>query len=406
MRSRGGAVLVVALAVDAAGNGLFAPLSLIYFTRLTEVPLALVGTLLTVANLVALPLPVWAGAWADRVGPRPLVVGSEALMAAGFLAYAAVSGPVGILVSATLVAAGVRVFWCTVFTLLADYADGDDRPRARTTDGWYAVANVARMAGVAVGGVLTGAVAADGSTAAYRGVALAAAGALGVAALLVALGVRTPRHVPGPATGPVGYRELARDRPYLGLIAVNAIFAGTSMMFALALPTVVLATGAPAWLTAALLTANAVLIVVVSAPLVRRLSGVRRSSALVGAAGLWAVWCALLAVVGVTGALVATVVLVASTLLFTVAEAVHGPVSTAVAAAAAPPPARGRYLAAFQYSFAVASVVAPAFFAGLYEVGAAWPFVALAVLNVLGALAVRRLDRTLPAAAVGAAVPR
>ena len=43
MRSRGGLVLVAALAVDSIGNGLFAPLSLVYFVRLTDVPLPLVG---------------------------------------------------------------------------------------------------------------------------------------------------------------------------------------------------------------------------------------------------------------------------------------------------------------------------------------------------------------------------
>jgi hypothetical protein len=74
----------------------------------------------------------------------------------------------------------------------------------------------------------------------------------------------------------------------------------------------------------------------------------------------------MLAVVGVSGGIVATVVLVVGTLLFTVAEAVHAPISTAAAAGAAPVAARGRYLAAFQYSFAAASVIAPAFFGGLY----------------------------------------
>ena len=90
VRSRGGFVLVAALAIDSVGNGLFAPLSLVYFVRLTDVPLAVVGVLLTVANLVALPVPVWAGALADRIGPRPLVVAVEAAMALGFLAFAAV----------------------------------------------------------------------------------------------------------------------------------------------------------------------------------------------------------------------------------------------------------------------------------------------------------------------------
>ncbi|MGI5130952.1 MFS transporter [Pseudonocardia sp. CA-107938] len=396
----------MALVVDAAGNGLFAPLSLIYFTRLTDVSLALVGTLLTVANLVALPLPIWAGAWADRIGPRPLVVASEAMMAAGFLAYAAVAGPVGILLSATLVAAGVRVFWCTIFTLLADYADGDDRPQARTTDGWYAVANMARTAGIAIGGLVTGVVAADGSTTAYRGVAIGAAVALAAAAVLVGVWVRTPRHAAAAETEPLGYRDLLRDHPYLELIGINTVWAGTSMMFALALPTVVLTTGAPPWLTAALLAANAILIATLSAPLVARLAGIRRTTVLAGAAALWALWCALLAVVGVVGAVVATVVLIASTLLFTVAETAHAPVSTGVAAAAAPPSARGRYMSTFQYSFAIASVIAPAFFATLYEAGPAWPFVVLGAINAVSVLGALRLARTLPPVAVAGPLPR
>jgi hypothetical protein len=70
-------VLVAALTVDSVGNGLFAPLSLVYFVRLTDVPLPLVGVLLTAANLVALPLPVWAGTPADRFGPRYLVVAAR-----------------------------------------------------------------------------------------------------------------------------------------------------------------------------------------------------------------------------------------------------------------------------------------------------------------------------------------
>jgi MFS family permease len=153
-----------------------------------------------VANLVALPLPVWAGALADRFGPRPLVVGAEAAMALGFLAYAGVTGPVGILAAAMLVAAGVRVFWCTIFTLVADYADG--RPGGTGgsvgVDTWYAISNAARTAGLALGGLATGLVVADGSAAGYRAVAYGAAVFLALAAVLVALGVRARTGSPRP----------------------------------------------------------------------------------------------------------------------------------------------------------------------------------------------------------------
>ena len=149
-----------------------------------------------------------------------------------------------------------------------------------------------------------------------------------------------------------------------------------------------------------LLAANAVLIAALSAPVVRRLGGVRRARRIAAAAALWVLWCGMLALVGVSGGTTATVLLVVGTLLFTAAEAIHAPISTAAAAVAAPAAARGRYLAAFQYSFAVASVIAPAFFGGLYAAGHAVPFLVLGLVNALSVPAVLRLERGLPALAL------
>jgi MFS family permease len=107
-----------------------------------------------------------------------------------------------------------------------------------------------------------------------------------------------------------------------------------------------------------------------------------------------------MAVVGVTAGSAATLVLVVGTLVFTVAEATHAPISTALAAGTAPIAARGRYLATFQYSFAIASVIAPAFFAGLYETGHATPFLVLGAVNAVSVLALLRLERSLPVPAL------
>jgi hypothetical protein len=100
--SRGGAVLVGALVVDSVGNGLLMPLPLVYFTRLTDIPLSLLGVLLSVATLATLPLPVWVGTLVDRLGALPQVVGAHLLQAAGYLGYAWAHRPVGILVAAPL----------------------------------------------------------------------------------------------------------------------------------------------------------------------------------------------------------------------------------------------------------------------------------------------------------------
>ena len=79
--------------------------------------------------------------------------------------------------------------------------------------------------------------------------------------------------------------------------------------------------------------------------------------------------------------------------LFTAAELVHAPVSMALATALAPAAARGRYLAVFQYSFTVGSMVAPAFFTTLFEAHRALPWLALGALNLAAVAATAALER-------------
>lgn len=392
-------MLVGALVVDSLGNGLFVPLSLVFFTRITTVPLSVVGVLLSVATLLTLPLPVWVGTLADRVGALPLVVAAQVLQAAGYLGYQAVRGPVGILVTATAVAVGVRVFWSAVFTAIADYADGSGSPASKDT--WYAWANMARTAGLAAGGLVTGLVIADGREVAYRAVGYASAACFTVAAGTIAAFVRAPRpHHDAVAEAGPGYRVLLRDRPFLALTGINTVFAMSSMMLAPTLPFVIIQVMAgPAWLTAPLLAGNTVLVAVLAAPVIARLRPYRRTRVLVAAAALWAGWSALLAVLE-PGRLAWTVpLLVAATLLYTAAETMHAPVSMALAADIAPSHLRGRYLAVFQYSFTIAGIVAPTFFTVLFSAGHPLPWLALAGLNAASIAAVLLLERHLPATA-------
>ncbi|MCX4388395.1 MFS transporter [Micromonospora peucetia] len=404
-RSRGGAILVAALTVDSVGNGLFLPLSLVYFLRLTDVPLALLGVLLSAATVLTLPVPLWAGALADRVGALPVVVAAQLLQAAGYLAYAWVRSPVGVFAAAALVAVGVRFFWSAVFTAVADYADGS--PGGWTRDTWYAISNGARTAGLAVGGLTTGVVVADGRAGTYRAVAYVAAACFALAAVLIAACVRIPPAAVRPADkGRGGYATLVRDRPFLALIGLNTVFALSSMMLGLALPTVMLTDlRGPAWLTSGILAGNAFLVALLSAPVGTRLPRHRRTRTIALAAALWTAWGIAMAALGPGRLGVVAALLVTATLLFTVAELVHAPASAALAAAAAPVAARGRYLAAFQYSFVIASMVAPAFFGTLYEVDTAAPWLALALLNAVGVAGILRLERVLPPNALRAPTP-
>ncbi|NJP99380.1 MFS transporter [Streptomyces sp. PLAI1-29] len=388
-------MLIAALVVDSVGNGLFLPLSLVYFLRLTDLAIGPLGVLISAATVVTLPVPVWAGLLADRFGALPVVVASQLLHAVGYLGYSRAGGPVAVFVAVALVASGVRFFWSAIFTAIADYADSSRS--ALTKETWYSWANMARTAGLGVGGLITGVVVANGSTGAYRAVAYGAAGCFTAAALVIAVFVRAPRPRRVGGSAPAGYRELLRDRPFLALTAVNTVFAMTTMMLGLALPTFV-ADGlrGPAELTSAVLVGNMVLVALFAAVVARRLAPYRRTRVLVVAAGLWSAWC--LAYAGLVPGRPSWVLplLVGATLLFTLAELLHAPVSMGLATAVAPLAARGRYLAVFQYSWALAGIAAPAFFAVLFEVHRSLPWVALAAVNCLAAGAVLLLERRLP----------
>jgi MFS family permease len=393
--ARGGSVLIGALIVDSLGNGLFLPLSLVFFLKLTTVSLAVLGLLASAATVVTLPVPVWTGTLADKFGALPLVVIAQLLQAVGYLAFSWVKNPAGIFVVSALVAIGVRVFWSSIFTAIADYAD--TRPGQRSKDSWFALANTARTAGLAVGGLAAGAVVASGKVDAYLAIAYSAAASFAVAAALIALFVRAPRVRGDESPTGQGYRVMLGDRPFIALIAVNTIYALSSMMLPLALPTFVLrGLHEPGWLTASVLAGNAILISVLGAPVTKLVSRYRRTRILMSSALLWAAWSLVFAVLVPGHPVWVIPLLIGATLLYTVADVMHAPASVALAAAASPEHVRGRYLAVFQYSWTFASIVGPVFFTQLFGVGRVVPWIVLGVIDSAGAVAILALERRLP----------
>ena len=165
---------------------------------------------------------------------------------------------------------------------------------------------------------------------------------------------------------------LLADRPYLWLIATNTVFALCGMFLGLALP-VYVAEGlsAPAWIVGPLLAGNTILLALGQTTAVRVVRPLTRTRVMALSGVLWAVWGVACALAVVVPAAVLVPYLAVITLCFTVAELVHAPVSMALASEAVPAGHRGRYLAVFQYSFAVATVVAPGFFSVLFTAGAA-----------------------------------
>ncbi|MEV0388524.1 MFS transporter [Nonomuraea sp. NPDC050643] len=387
--------LLAAVAVDALGTGLYLPLSLLYFLKVTDLDLATIGVLISVTTALTLPVPLVVGRLVDRLGPRLVVAGGQALQGLGFLLYLAVSGEFSLVAAVLVTTVGLRVYWSSVFTLIADQADAEG---AEAKDHWFARTGMIRESGAAAGALLAGALLTLDSARVYDGLILGSALAYLVAALVVVVAVPSAPHAPPPAEGPSGHRALLRDRPYLALIGICTIFALCSSFLALSLPVyVVQGLSGPAWAPGPLLALNTLLLATCTAALTRFVRRRRtRARAMAWAGGLWALWCAASAAAALlpSGALVPF--LVAVVVCYTLAEMIYGPASNALAADAAPAGSRGTYLAAFQYSFAGANIVAPGLFGLLFSQDRLLPWLAVGLLAALGAVLMLRLERRLP----------
>ncbi|WP_030665198.1 MFS transporter [Streptomyces cellulosae] len=395
-RARDGAAwaLPMALAVDAIGTGLCLPLSLVYFLTVTGLSETDVGLLMTAAAASSLPLPLLVGRIVDRVGARSVVIAGQLLQAAGFFLYLGVAGPVSLFLAALVEAVGLRVYWSSVFALIADQADG------RARDQWFARAGMIRAAGTGAGTVLAGVLLGLASQRAYHAMVLADAISFVCAAVTVGLFVRGARRQANQPDGrsPDGIRQLLRNRPYLGLIGVNVLFNICTVFLAVAMPVhVIRVLHAPGWTVGAFLTITTVVVATCTAEVTRRSRRrTSRGGAMAWGGRLWAAWCvaAALAVLLPRGPLLVGYLALVM-LLWATAEMLHGPASNALSAEAAPPGARGTYLAAFQYSFATADMVTPGLFGVLYGVDRVLPWVVVGCLALTASVAVRPLERRL-----------
>jgi Na+/melibiose symporter-like transporter len=314
----------VALGIDAIGTGLYLPLSMVYILSVTGLSEAGVGLLLTAATASSLVVPLLVGRIVDRIGPRPVVMAGQLVQAAGFFLYLGVGGPVSLFLAALFEAVGLRAYWSSVFTLIAEQADGKAR------DQWFARAGMIRPAGTGVGTILAGVLLATASQHAYREMVLADAISFIVAAVTVGLFVRGAQRPAGGPDGesPKGVRQLPRNRPYLGLIGVNVLFNICTVFLALAIPVYVIrGLHAPGWTVGAFLTITTAVVATCTAEVTRR---VRRRTSRGGAMALggrpWAAWCvaAALALLLPRGPLLIGCLALVM-LLWAAAEMVHGP---------------------------------------------------------------------------------
>lgn len=381
---------MLAAFIDAFGSGIFSPFSLLYFKVMVGLPLPSIGLALSIATMATLVVIPITGILVDHVGAKRVVIIAQILQGLGFAGYLIVSNFVMLLGFALLVMIGQSMFWSAYFTLVADVARAGERDR------WYGLVSAVRISGVGLGGLLAGIIVAVIANNVYHLVVIVNALSFFLAAALVFFGVHSSQRR-NRSVQTAGYQAVLRDRPFLLLIVANTCFALCSNFIYLAIPIYfTVALKMPIWFIGIALAFNTILNATMQTLVVRWLEPFRRTRALVAAGGFWGVWCLTSALAFFLPRFLLIPYLLVVVCVYGVAQMMHTPASNALSALSSPEGLRGRYLAAFQYSFFVAGIIGPSMFTSLFTIHPDLPWLVMACIAVAGGLVVYRIESHLP----------
>ncbi|AWT41879.1 MULTISPECIES: MFS transporter [Streptomyces] len=336
-------MLAIAL-VDRIGSGLWASVSVLYFTYVSGLSVAQIGTLAATAGAIGIAGAPIGGHLADRFPLTRVLITVQLLRALASFALLAADHYALLLVCSAVGGLGDRA--SSVLTrLYATRIAGPDRVR------YQAVHRTLANAGWAVGGLAAAAALTFGTTTAYQG--LLAGDALSfVASALLTLRCGEPpssaRTVTDstattPTTKPTGPW---RDRTYLAYVATETVLFLDDAVFKVGLPLwIAHASHAPHGLAPLLLVLNNVMVVALQVPLARFGATTAAARALlIPLSAAFALGGATMALSATGSTVTSTLLLTAAAVAFTLAEMLHATVSWELSVALAPGTAQGTYL--------------------------------------------------------------
>lgn len=383
---------VTAIAVDATGSGVFMPISMLYFLAVTPLSLIQVGAAISIASFVALPAGPLIGALVDRLGAKRILLTGNALQAIGFVAYLVAESFASVLLWTVVVTLGRTAFWGSYGNIVATISQPGERER------WFGFLGALRNVGFAVGGLVAGAAVAVGSDLAFAVVVIVNAVSYAVAFVLLLSVPETDPEVPEELPGT--WADVLHDGPYRLLVVAQVGYSLPMMVLNFALPVyAVTVLDLPGWIVGVVFTINCLMVGFGQGLVVNALTGWVRARVLLFTQAAFAAAYLIWLGVSVVPLAAALAVMVLGVVVYTLAELTGGPVLSALAAEAAPPHLRGRYLSLIQLAWNISSTIAPVMFAWLLERGPEplwWVMLGVAAVSALVAL---RLRRVLPHAA-------
>jgi MFS family permease len=380
----------IGVLVNMLGYGAVLPFEIIYLHGGRGFSLRVAGLAVAMLTAVAALTAGPAGALIDRRGARLTAAGAGVALAAGYAGLALAKTPAEAFAAAAMAGAGNGALSPAQTTLLTALARPALRHRAS------AVSRVAVNAGIGLGGLLGGLVAAHGLPGFVALLMLNACTYLAYVALLL---VVVPADPP-PARSGAGYGMVVRDATFMRLAATNVglIAVGWGVLAYVVAPYARADLHIGTRSIGLLMLANAATVVVAQVPVTRLAEGRRRTSMLVLGAGVWVAACVLATLAGGAGRW-AELILAASAVAFAVGECFHSSALTPLVAELAPPELRGRYMAAIGLSWWTGLALAPAGGATVLAVSPAAALLGAGGLAAAAGLSARLLDGSLPEAA-------
>lgn len=328
--------------VDALGTGVFWSGSVVYFTRVSGVATSAIAVGFSLAGVAGVVSSLTFGLLADRFGARRTLSIILGLLAASYLLYPLVSGPVSLVVLMAII--GGLEFGCgpSFGSLIATHVPDGTRVAARAS--LRSLFNL----GVTVGALLVVILISIGTTLSLTFIPLIDAITFGIAAALV---LRLPKDLAHPPTAEKERLfKAVRDAPFVLVVVAVSLLAFQEAAIAVGLPVwVVSRTALPDALIPFFVILNTACVVLFQVVASRGAETIKGASRVLRWAGLVSLAGCVVLFVGSWGPVwLAIAVCFVGVGLFTLAELWHSAGAFGLSFALAPKNAQAEYLGTFQ----------------------------------------------------------
>jgi MFS family permease len=385
------ATLQVGGLLNAFGNGVVMPFLFIYLHNVRGIGLATAGLILATHAATSIVAGPVFGSRIDRFGGKRTLGLSLGILTLGYAAYALVETPWQGFAVAALSGVGVGGFWPAQSTLIAGLTPVEQRPSA------FAMQRVVMNLGFGLGALAGGVIATTDSPRSFEALFLIDAASFAAYGVVMALLVPAPERPTATERASGSYREVLRNRPFLFVVALNAlfIFAGYSGFDVLPVYAKNEA-GLSETRIGLLFLVNTLVILLAQLPIARFARGRRRMPTLALFGALWAAAWLLVPLAGASSPGAAMAILTLVMAVFAIGMCLHGAVAAPLVADLAPPHLLGRYMAMNALSWQIGFALGPALGGAGLALSATGVWLAAAALCALGAALTFAVDPRLP----------